>query len=105
MQLHFIANASVASTSGRTIPVIDPSDGQPFDEIQRGTADDIDAAVGKTLDEINLAKLNVEVNAVRRHNVRGNQPAGNMIMKAGDVLVLLGQPRPLAAAKKHLREG
>ena len=45
MQLHFIANASVASASGRTIPVIDPSDGQPFDEIQRGTADDIDAAV------------------------------------------------------------
>jgi aldehyde dehydrogenase (NAD+) len=25
--------------------VIDPSDGQPFDEIQRSTADDIDAAV------------------------------------------------------------
>ncbi|MBP3982191.1 aldehyde dehydrogenase family protein [Acidovorax sp. JG5] len=45
MQLHFIANAPVPSTSGRTIPVIDPSDGQPFDDIQRGTADDIDAAV------------------------------------------------------------
>ena len=45
MQLHFIANASVPSSSGRTIPVIDPSDGQPFDEIQRGTAEDIDAAV------------------------------------------------------------
>ncbi|MBU4422932.1 MAG: aldehyde dehydrogenase family protein [Gammaproteobacteria bacterium] len=45
MQLHFIANAPVPSTSGRTIPVIDPSDGQPFDDIQRGTADDIDVAV------------------------------------------------------------
>ena len=45
MQLHYIANASQASIAGRTIPVIDPSDGQPFDEIQRGTADDIDAAV------------------------------------------------------------
>ena len=33
------------------------------------------------------------------------QDKSNMIMKAGDVLVLLGQPRPLAAAKKHLREG
>jgi len=64
-----------------------------------------DAAVGKTLDEINLAELNVEVNAVRRHNVRGNQPAGNMIMKAGDILVLLGQPRSLAAAKKYLHDG
>ncbi|PWW46438.1 aldehyde dehydrogenase family protein [Melaminivora alkalimesophila] len=45
MQLHHIANADVASSSGRTIAVLDPSDGQPFDEIQRGTPEDIDAAV------------------------------------------------------------
>ena len=45
MQLHHIGNATQRSSSGRTIPVIDPSDGQPFDEMQRGTADDIDAAV------------------------------------------------------------
>jgi aldehyde dehydrogenase (NAD+) len=45
MQYHFIANAAQSSAPGRTIAVIDPSDGQPFDEIQRGNADDIDAAV------------------------------------------------------------
>jgi aldehyde dehydrogenase (NAD+) len=45
MQLHYIANAGRPSSSGRTIPVIDPSDGQPFDELQRGTTEDIDAAV------------------------------------------------------------
>ena len=45
MQFHYIANAARPSSSGRTIPVIDPSDGQPFDELQRGTADDVDAAV------------------------------------------------------------
>lgn len=45
MQHHFIANAAVRSSSERTLPVIDPSDGQVFDTIQRGTADDIDAAV------------------------------------------------------------
>ncbi len=45
MQLNYIANASTPSSSGRTIPVIDPSDGQPFDEIQRSNAQDIDAAV------------------------------------------------------------
>jgi aldehyde dehydrogenase (NAD+) len=45
MQLHYIGNADQRSSSGRTIPVIDPSDGQPFDEIQRGTAEDIDLAV------------------------------------------------------------
>ena len=45
MQFHYIANASQPSSGGRTIPVIDPSDGQPFDELQRGTAQDIDVAV------------------------------------------------------------
>ena len=45
MQMNYIANASVASASGRTIPVIDPSDGQTFDHIQRSTAADLDAAV------------------------------------------------------------
>ena len=45
MQLNYIANASAPSASGRTISVIDPSDGQPFDDIQRSNAQDIDAAV------------------------------------------------------------
>ena len=45
MQQNFIANASQASSSGRTIPMVDPSDGQPFDEIQRSNAADIDVAV------------------------------------------------------------
>ena len=45
MQLNFIDNSSIASLSGRTLPVIDPSDGQPFDEIQRSNERDIDAAV------------------------------------------------------------
>ncbi len=45
MQLNYIANASVRSASGKTIPVIDPSDGQTFDEIQRSNAQDIHQAV------------------------------------------------------------
>jgi aldehyde dehydrogenase (NAD+) len=45
MQHHYIANASIPSSSGRTLPMIDPSDGQQFDEIARGTADDVDQAV------------------------------------------------------------
>ena len=32
MQHHFIANAAVRSTGERTLPVIDPSDGQPVFE-------------------------------------------------------------------------
>src|SRR3569832_2398285 len=45
MQFHYIANQTHASTNGKTIPVIDPSDGQAYDEIQRGSAEDIDVAV------------------------------------------------------------
>jgi CPA2 family monovalent cation:H+ antiporter-2 len=62
-----------------------------------------DAVVGKTLDEANLAELEVEVNAVRRHNVHGNNPAGDMVLQAGDVLVLLGQPVALMLAEERLR--
>ncbi len=64
-----------------------------------------DAAVGKTLDEVNLAGMEVEVNSMRRHNVHGSQPAGDMVLRAGDVLVLLGQQIALLAAEKRLREG
>ena len=45
MQQNFIANQSVASHTGRTLPVIDPSDGQPFDDITRSDERDINDAV------------------------------------------------------------
>ena len=45
MQFNFIANTALVSTSGRTLAVIDPSDGQPFDALQRSNAQDIDHAV------------------------------------------------------------
>jgi CPA2 family monovalent cation:H+ antiporter-2 len=64
-----------------------------------------DAAVGKSLQALKLAELNVEVNAVRRHNVEGSQPAGDMVLRAGDVLVMLGQSVTLEAAEKRLRQG
>jgi CPA2 family monovalent cation:H+ antiporter-2 len=64
-----------------------------------------DVAVGKQLKEIKLGELNVEVNAVRRHNVEGSQPSGDMVLRVSDVLVLLGQPVTLQAAEKRLRKG
>jgi aldehyde dehydrogenase (NAD+) len=45
MALHFIDNREVASSSGQTLPVIDPSDGTEFDTLERGNAADIDLAV------------------------------------------------------------
>jgi len=63
------------------------------------------AAVNKRLYEMGLVTLNVEVNAVRRHGVRGAQPSDDMLLKAGDVLVLLGLPEALQQAEVRLHQG
>ncbi|MGV8805509.1 MAG: aldehyde dehydrogenase family protein [Polaromonas sp.] len=54
MQLNHIGNASIPSSSGKTISVIDPSCGEMFDDIQRGNANDIDAAVRSARDCLSL---------------------------------------------------
>ncbi len=63
------------------------------------------AAVGKQLHEIGLSALNVEVNALRRHGVRGAQPSEEMVLMAGDVLMLLGLPEALQEAEAWLHNG
>ena len=45
MQQHFIGGRWVAGSSGETLPVIDPSTGEVFDQLARGNAADIDQAV------------------------------------------------------------
>ncbi len=45
MQLNYVANTSQPSCSGLTLAVVDPSDGQTYDQIQRSNAADIDVAV------------------------------------------------------------
>jgi len=45
MQHNFIANQACLSHSRQTLAVLDPSDGQVFDELQRSTPQDIDDAV------------------------------------------------------------
>jgi aldehyde dehydrogenase (NAD+) len=42
---HFIDNREVPASDGRTIPVLDPSDGTVFAQLARGSAADIDQAV------------------------------------------------------------
>ena len=42
---HFIGNRWVAPAGGETLPMIDPSSGQPFAAVARGNAADIDRAV------------------------------------------------------------
>jgi monovalent cation:H+ antiporter-2, CPA2 family len=61
--------------------------------------------VGRTLAEIDLAGLKVEVTAVRRRNVRTVTPAAETRVEEGDVLVLLGVEEDLAAAEMKLVQG
>ncbi len=62
-------------------------------------------AVNKRLREMHLDSLGVEVNAVRRRGVRGAQPSEEMLLQAGDVLVLLGLPEALQHAEAKLLRG
>ena len=45
MQHHFIDGLWVGTDSGETLPVVDPSTGEVFEQLQRGNATDIDRAV------------------------------------------------------------
>lgn len=45
MHKMLIGDQWLSARDGRTLPVVNPSDGQPFDEISRGTAHEIDLAV------------------------------------------------------------
>jgi len=63
------------------------------------------AAIGRTLGEIDLTRLNVEVTAVRRRNIRGIAPDPTTRIEEGDVLVLLGVEADLAAAEIKLLQG
>src|SRR4030067_1601400 len=63
------------------------------------------AAVGKRLREVGLDALNVEVNALRRRGMRGAQPSEEMLLQAGDVLVLLGLAGALEGAEAGAHNG
>jgi CPA2 family monovalent cation:H+ antiporter-2 len=63
------------------------------------------AAIGKTLGELDLAGLRVQVTAVRRRNVRTLTPDNETRIEENDVVVLLGVERDLAAAEMRLMQG
>ena len=63
------------------------------------------AAIGRSLGELGLGRLEVEVTAVRRRNIRSVAPEAGTRIEEGDVLVLLGTPKNLAAAEIKLIQG
>lgn len=62
-------------------------------------------AIGRTLGELDLPRLGVQVTAVRRRNIRGVAPEPTTRIEEGDVLVLLGGEEDLAAAEIRLIQG
>lgn len=63
------------------------------------------AAIGKSLGELDLPSLHVEVTAVRRRNVRTMTPAPDTRIEENDVVVLLGAEEDVAAAEMRLVQG
>ncbi|MEO1766255.1 monovalent cation:proton antiporter-2 (CPA2) family protein [Thiobacter aerophilum] len=61
--------------------------------------------LGRTLAELDLDSLGVEVTAVRRHGVRGLDPGPELRLEAGDSLILMGLPDDLALAELRLTRG
>ena len=62
-------------------------------------------SAGKTLGELDLAAIGVQVTAVRRKGSRDVNPAPEMPILAGDVLVLLGTQENLARAEMRVLQG
>ena len=62
------------------------------------------AGAGRTLGELDLQPLGVEITAVRRRGIRGADPSPEMRLQVGDVVVLRGVPEALEVAERRLLE-
>jgi len=62
------------------------------------------AGAGRTLRELDLQPLGVEITAVRRRGIRGADPSPEMRLEVGDVVVLRGVPESLDLAERRLLE-
>ncbi len=60
------------------------------------------AAIGRTLDELDLENLGCEVSAIRRRGIRAVEPAPETRLQEGDVVVVLGLPEAIVAADERL---
>ena len=63
------------------------------------------AAIGKSLRELDLRKIGVEVTAIRRRNVRSVDPDPETRLSEGDAVVLRGMEEGLALAEIRLMQG
>ncbi|HEY6721447.1 MAG TPA: TrkA C-terminal domain-containing protein, partial [Burkholderiales bacterium] len=62
-------------------------------------------ACGRSIGELALGKIGVQVTALRRKELRMISPGPDTVLQEGDVIVLLGTPEQLAAAEMRLLQG
>jgi CPA2 family monovalent cation:H+ antiporter-2 len=70
--------------------------------LQSVPVDENSDAVGRTLAEVGLVDMGVEVTAIRRHGIRGVEPDPSTKLRASDIVVLRGLPEALAEAEERL---
>jgi len=63
------------------------------------------AAIGKTLRDLDLARFNVEVTAIRQRNIRNQFPDPETRLQEGNVVVLRGVQEALALTEMFLLKG
>ena len=63
------------------------------------------SAIGRTLADLELEDLSVDVVAVRRRGIKGLDPQPETLLEPGDVLVLRGTAADLAATEIRLLQG
>ncbi|MFX4910622.1 TrkA C-terminal domain-containing protein, partial [Acinetobacter baumannii] len=58
------------------------------------------ACIGKTLGTLGLELMGVEVNAIRRRDIRAVDPQPETVLQQNDIVVLRGVPEALALAEE-----
>jgi monovalent cation:H+ antiporter-2, CPA2 family len=61
--------------------------------------------VGRRLEEIRERGAEVAFTAVRRHDITGREPAADMVLREGDIVVIYGTPEALEHAEAVLLAG
>ncbi|TKC89827.1 potassium transporter [Trinickia terrae] len=77
-------------------------DGHEQVRLQSVPVDENSDAVGRSLEELGLAGMGVEVTAIRRHGIRGVEPGPETKLRAADIVVLRGLPEALAIAEERI---
>lgn len=62
-------------------------------------------SVGRTLAEVRSHGVAVAFTGVRRHGILGREPAGDTVLRDGDIVVIYGQPEDLERAEAVLLAG